>query len=244
MPSQYQRPNIKAMQGYTWGEQPNDDKVTKLNTNENPYPPSPATQSALSNISVESLRTYPQPTADPLRQLIATQYNIDLNQIVVTNGGDEALRLAFTTFVEPNKGIGVAEPSYSLYPVLAAIQDAAVHRISLDEHWQMPLDFADQLNQAQCQVTCVVNPHAPSGTLYSIEQLSEIAQGLNGILLVDEAYVDFVDPTNNYSSIPLINKHKNVLILRSFSKGYGLAGLRLGYLMGCADLIEPIVTKT
>ena len=244
MSSRYQRPNIQAMQGYTWGEQPNNNKVTKLNTNENPYPPSPAAQAALADITIDALRTYPQPTADPLRQLIASQHNIDLNQVVVTNGGDEALRLAFTTFVEPNKSIGVAEPSYSLYPVLAAIQDASIQRVNLDEQWQIPFDFAQQLNQADCQVTCVVNPHAPSGSLYPIEQLSDIAEALDGILLIDEAYVDFVDPKLNYSSVPLINKHDNVLILRSFSKGYGLAGLRLGYLLGCSALIDPIVNKT
>jgi histidinol-phosphate aminotransferase len=232
------------MPGYSWGEQPEDDKTTKLNTNENPYPPSPAVQAALSAIDVSKLRTYPQPTADPLRDAIALRHGVARENIVVTNGGDEALRLAITTFIEPGCNFGMATPSYSLYRVLADIHDATVVEVALNEDWSLPSDFAAQLNAQQVQLTCVVNPHAPSGALASTETLSQVAEALDGVLLVDEAYVDFVDPEMGYDSAQLIDQHDNVLILRTFSKGYSLAGLRLGYLLGAAELIDPIVSKT
>ena len=240
----YQRPNIERMTGYTWGEQPSDMDTIKLNTNENPYPASPAVDATLRNLSAADLRRYPQPTADPLRQAIAEQHGVVREQVVVTNGGDEALRLALTTFVEPGKPIAMAEPSYSLYPVLADIHDAEVLRIDLDDTWRLTPDFADRANHAGTQLTCIVNPHAPSGTLMDVSELSALASDLEGVLLIDEAYVDFVAPSMRYNAIDLVNNHDNVLILRTFSKGYSLAGMRLGYLLGPESLIEPIVTKT
>lgn len=242
--SDFQRPNIARMQGYTSGEQPSDNHTIKLNTNENPYPPSPAVDAALAEITGNDLRRYPQPTADALRDAIASELNLDRAQIVITNGGDEALRLALTTFVEPGKAIAVAEPSYSLYPVLADIHDARVFRVAMDEDWCLPSDFAAQVNASGAQLTCLVNPHAPSGKLLSQDDLDELARQVNGILLIDEAYVDFVDPELGYSAVDLVSKHDNVLILRTFSKGYSLAGMRLGYLLGSQSLIDPIVTKT
>ena len=122
----YERPNIAAMQGYTWGEQPESGEIVKLNTNENPYPPSPMVDQALHQLDAAALRVYPQATADPLRRLLASAHGVDTDNIVVTNGGDEALRLALTPFVEPGRGFGTAQPSYSLYPVLANIQDAVI----------------------------------------------------------------------------------------------------------------------
>ena len=242
--SRYQRPNIAAMQGYTWGEQPEDTRTVKLNTNENPYPPSPAVARALQSLDVAQLRTYPQPTADALRGAIAEHHGLRQQNVVVTNGGDEALRLAITTFVEPRSGFGMATPSYSLYPVLADIHDAPVVEVPLTEAWQLPEDFAAALNQAGVQLTCVVNPHAPSGTLLDADTLSRLADELNGVLLIDEAYVDFLDPDADYNSASLLQDHSNLLILRTFSKGYSLAGLRLGYLLGDDSLIDPIVSKT
>jgi len=242
--NRYQRKNIAAMQGYTWGEQPDDDLTIKLNTNENPYPPSPAVQAALAALDVARLRTYPQPTADPLRDAIAARHGIERNNIIVTNGGDEALRLALTTYVESGQGFGMASPSYSLYPVLADIHGARVVEVALEADWALPDHAAARLNDAGAQLTCVVNPHAPSGALTDTDSLARLARNLDGVLLIDEAYADFIDPDKDYDSVRLLNTHDNVLILRSFSKGYSLAGLRLGYLLGAEELIEPIVTKT
>ena len=242
--SRHERSNIAQMQGYTWGEQPEDTRTIKLNTNENPYPPSPKVQQALAGIDVSQLRTYPQPTADSLRDAIAQRHGLTRDNVVVTHAGDEALRLAITTFVDPGQSFGMANPSYSLYPVLAAIHDAQVVTIDLLADWTLPADFATQLNSAGVQLTCVVNPHAPSGTLYPLARLSELANTLDGVLLIDEAYADFIDPEQNYNSADILSSHDNVLVLRTFSKGYSLAGLRLGYLLGNPDLIEPIIRKT
>ncbi len=242
--NRYQRPNIAAMQGYTSGEQPQHGNTIKLNTNENPYPASPAVQQALEKIDLERLRTYPQPTADALREAIAAHHGLARENVVVTNGGDEALRLAMTTYVEPGKGFGMATPSYSLYSVLANIHDARIVEVSLEEDWHLPDDFAEKLNHAGVQLTCIVNPHAPSGTMTSSERVARLAGEVEGVLLVDEAYADFIEPEVAYDSASLLDTHKNLLILRTFSKGYSLAGLRLGYLLGDPGLIDPIISKT
>ena len=242
--NRYQRPNIAAMHGYTSGEQPQNGNTIKLNTNENPYPASPAVQQALQKIDLERLRTYPQPTADALRDAIAAYHGLARENVVVTNGGDEALRLAMTTYVEPGKGFGMATPSYSLYPVLANVHDARIVEVPLEENWQLPGNFSAKLNHADVQLTCIVNPHAPSGTMTTSERVSQLAEELEGVLLIDEAYANFIDPEVSYQSAALLDTHKNLLILRTFSKGYSLAGLRLGYLLGDSSLIDPIISKT
>ncbi len=242
--SQYQRPNIQRMAGYQWGEQPVDETCIKLNTNENPYPPSPAVAQALSAFASASLRTYPQPTADVLRTQIAKLHGLSREHVVVTHAGDEALRLAITTFVEPGGTFASADPSYSLYPILAQIQDAQICGIELADDWSIPEDFALQARAAGAQLTCVVNPHAPSGHFSKTQRLREIADEISGVLLIDEAYADFVDPAKRYQSETLVSQCNNVLVLRTFSKGYSLAGLRLGYLLGDPELITPVLEKT
>jgi histidinol-phosphate aminotransferase len=240
----YERDNISRMAGYQWGEQPRDTRTIKLNTNENPYPPGPSVQAALHTLDAAILRTYPQPTADPLRDRLAALHGVSRDQLIITHGGDEALRLAMTTFVDPGAAFGMADPSYSLYPVLAQIQDARVIAVPLDPHWQLPTDFADTLNAADVRLACVVNPHAPSGTLLTLDVIDDLARRFRGVLLVDEAYVDFVDPARHHDLVPLTRAHDNLLLLRTFSKGYSLAGLRLGYLIGASGLIAPLLHKT
>lgn len=240
----YERNNIRRMQGYVWGEQPHDADTCKLNTNENPYPPSPAVQTALATFDAGRLRTYPQPTADPLRRALADHHGVGLDNLVVTNGGDEALRMAITTFVEPGAPMGTVEPSYSLYPVLAEVHDAPLAAVQLADDWAPPADLARRLNDAGAQLTCLPNPHAPTGRLLDADSIGRLAAQLRGVLLLDEAYADFIDPELGYDSVKLLQRFDNLLILRSFSKGYSLAGLRLGYLIGQAGLITPLLTKT
>jgi histidinol-phosphate aminotransferase len=240
----YERDIIAKMAGYESGEQPEANSVLKLNTNENPFPPSPAVQKALDEIRVDTLRTYPNPTAERLRKRLASLHEVKPANIVVTHGGDEGLRLALTTFVEAGSAFGMLEPSYSLYSVLAAIQGAKIVSVPLDDAWDIPRDFAHQLNEAGANLACIVNPHAPSGTLIDADRISRLANDFNGVLLVDEAYVDFVDPALRYDITRLSSAFDNLLILRSFSKGYSLSGLRLGYLLGDVTLIEPIIQKT
>ena len=240
----YERNNIRAMEGYSYGEQPTDRGVIKLNTNENPYPPTPQIRSTLKNFDIDLLRRYPDPTADGLRRLVASRFDVTADNVLVTNGGDEGLRLAVTTLVNPDGVLGMVDPSYSLYPVLANIQGCRVESLRLENSWTLPESFSAHMNASGAQLTCLVNPHAPSGVLCPVDALREIAEALKGVLLIDEAYVDFVDPALGYSAIPLVQEFDNVLVLRTLSKGYSLAGLRLGFLVGNHELIEPMATKT
>jgi histidinol-phosphate aminotransferase len=232
------------MAGYVPGEQPTSLKVVKLNTNENPYPPPDAVLQALHGIDAEMLRRYPPPTADEFRRLAAGLHNLGPGNIIAVNGGDELLRLAITTFVDPHQPIGVAEPCYGLYEVLPAVQDCPVVRVQLQADWSLPSDFAQTMNAAGARLVIVTNPHAPSGYLSPARQLAEISRELQGVLLIDEAYVNFVDEELDYDAVRLVKEHENILILRTFSKGYSLAGLRFGYGIGAESIIEPILTKT
>ncbi len=240
----YERPNIARMTGYTPGEQPEAADVVKLNTNENPYPPCEAVMAALRSVQAESLRKYPSPLATGFRQAAAEVHGVEPRNILATNAGDELLRLAITTFVEPGQPIGTAEPSYSLYPVLADIHGSPTVRVPLNDDWSLPSDFARRMNEAGVALTFIVNPHAPSGVLTPVAALRQIAKELGGVLLVDEAYIDFVDPALRHDAVWLVRECPNVLLLRTLSKGYSLAGLRLGYGIGSAGLIEPMLTKT
>ena len=240
----YERANIRRMAGYAYGEQPDDPAVVKLNTNENPYPPSPSVAQALAAFDADALRRYPPAAADALRHVVAQHCGLAADQVVATNGGDEGLRLAITTFVDPGAALGMAEPSYSLYPVLADIQDCVLASVPLSADWSLPEDFAACLNAAAAKLTCLVNPHAPSGRQIDVERISRLAGDLDGVLLVDEAYVDFVAPERGHDLTPLLAEHDNLLLLRTLSKGYSLAGLRVGFLMGDAGLIAPILAKT
>ncbi|MEX2335213.1 MAG: aminotransferase class I/II-fold pyridoxal phosphate-dependent enzyme, partial [Pseudohongiella sp.] len=221
----YERPNIREMAGYTWGEQPAQKQVIKLNTNENPYPATASVAEVLKNLRVDELRRYPQPFANGFRDVAAAAHGVSRDNIMATNGGDELLRLAITTFVDAGQTLGMAEPSYSLYPVLAAVQGCKVSRVNLEKDWSLPRDFAAQLNAADTRLTFVVNPHAPTGQLLPVSRLREIAAEFKGVLVIDEAYVDFIDPLCNYNAVPLVHEFDNVMFLRTMSKGYSLAGL-------------------
>ncbi len=240
----FERPNIAKMQGYTPGEQLTGDSVIKLNTNENPYPPSPAVEAALQAIDTAELRRYPPPSAAEFRAAAASLHGVQPEQIIATNGGDELLRLVLTTFVDAGEIVVTTKPSYSLYPVLIDIQDSKLVEVSLQDNWDMPEDFIEQLNNHQAKLCLLVNPHAPTGKLLSAEFLAQVADGFNGLLLVDEAYADFIDPAQNYNSVHMALERINVLLLRTMSKGYSLAGLRFGYGIGCESLINPMQSKT
>ena len=240
----YERDNIRRMHGYASGEQPDGDDVIKLNTNENPYPPSPAVEAALKSFDARSLRRYPQPTADRFRALAAERHGISIDRIIVTNGGDELLRMAFTTFLNGDDVFGTTDPSYSLYSVLAQIQSCRIKALPLTDDWDLPRDFAQQMNDVGARLVCIVNPHAPTGLLLDADVIGNIANELDGVLLVDEAYVDFVDPSLRHDIVNMVRAFDNVLLLRTLSKGYSLAGLRFGYGIGSPNLIEPMLTKT
>ena len=240
----YERASISRMQGYVPGKQPTTTDTIKLNTNENPYPPAPEVMRALLEVPAETLRRYPEPLSDAFRDVAAKVHGVAREQLIAVNGGDELLRLAVTTFVEPGTPLGVLEPSYSLYPVLAEIHGSPLLRVPAAEDFSVPPDFAARMNDAGVNLAMLVNPHAPSGTLVSRTQIAAIARELRGVLLVDEAYVDFVDPELGHDLLPLLAEHDNLLFLRTLSKGYSLAGLRFGYGIGPATLIAPMLEKT
>ncbi|XAL99431.1 histidinol-phosphate transaminase [Phycisphaeraceae bacterium D3-23] len=238
------RKNIQRLAAYAPGEQPSPSvKVVKLNTNESPYPPSPKALDALRDVSAEALRIYPPPLAQPFRSTAAEIHGISPEQVIATNGGDELLRLLITSYCNPaagnncGGGLGVTTPSYSLYPVLAAIHDTPVCTVERDADFALPSDLAQRWNDAGCALAMLVNPHAPTGICTDVETLREIALKFNGLLMIDEAYVDFAQA----DALPLVRDGiDNVILLRSMSKGYGLAGLRLGYGVGTAPIIAAL----
>ncbi len=229
------RSNIGAMHGYTPGEQPGDVSVIKLNTNENPYPPSPKAIEAIRQVMPEQLRRYPNPDARAFRLAAAKVHGVSSDMIIATNGGDELLSIVVRACVGENDTIAWLEPGYSLYPVLAAMQAARPLPVQYEvqgNEWKLPKGLAG----INARLLLIVNPNAPSGTLTPVEQLSELAAGFGGLLLVDEAYVDFAPQ----SALPLLQRHSNVILLRSMSKGYGLAGLRFGYGIAQPGLIAEL----
>ncbi len=254
----YERDNIARLTAYVPGEQPQVGRWIKLNTNENPYPPAPAVKRAIASVSADQLRRYPPPHADAFCQTAAKLHRVRPDQIIATNGGDELLRLVVTVFARPNLaihpsqrespaeagpgGIAIADPSYSLYPVLADIHESSVSRIPLNDDWSLPDDFADKAAQAGCKLALIVHPHAPSGHVEPMNRLRTLAEQLAKIgcvLLIDEAYVNFAKS----DCLPLVrqgSKLDNVILLRSLSKGYSLAGLRFGYGIGHPDLIASL----
>lgn len=222
--SSYFRPAVDAMQGYIPGEQPKPGtRILKLNTNENPYPPSPNAMAVLRNFDGELLRRYPHPYANAFREAIANVLEVPLDWIIVGNGSDEILNLLIRACAEADsRRVVYPTPTYVLYKTLAAIQPATVLEVPYGQNYQLPLDA---LLEVQGAVTFIASPNSPSGHLVSNDDLRRLAQGLSGVLVVDEAYVDFADDT----ALPLVSEFENVIVTRTLSKGYSLAGLRLGF---------------
>lgn len=229
------RNNILNMASYVPGEQPNDLSVIKLNTNENPYPPSPRALDAVHGVTAEQLRRYPSPDARAFREAAARVHEVSPEMILCTNGGDELLALVFRACVGDGDKVAFLDPSYSLYPVLAAMQ--AAHKIILPyqitgTQWNFPEDIFN----VDARLLLIVNPNAPSGTLADLPTLSRVIAGFSGVVLIDEAYVDFAP----HSALPLVREHANVILLRSMSKGYGLAGMRFGYAIAQPELLAQL----
>ncbi len=241
-PVSHERPGLRDTPGYVPGEQPAGG--VKLNTNENPYPPPPAVAEALARFPIERLRRYPPGDAAPFRAAAARVHGVDPAEVIATNGGDELLRLAVATYADPGEPVAITPPTYSLYKVLIRLHGAQPVEVPLTGEWRLPDRLAESLNRSGARLAFLVNPHAPSGRLYDREEITAVADGFEGVLLVDEAYVDFVDPAHGYDLVPAIRDRPNLLILRTLSKGYSLAGLRFGYGLGPAPLLAPMLTKT
>jgi len=225
--------NVAAMQAYTPGEQPQDRDIIKLNTNENPYPPSPRVAEALAGFDASRLRLYPEPRNIVLRRRLAEIHGCTPEQVFVGNGSDEVLALATRAYVENDGSIGYFEPSYSLYPVLAEIRGVAPQPVELGPEfsWRMPVDVRASLFLLTC-------PNAPTGRQYDRATVADFCRGFDGVVLIDEAYADFAP--DSFMDLSLAPGNANTLVSRTFSKSFSLAGLRLGYVIGPAPLIEAM----
>ena len=232
----YFRPAIDAIAGYTPGEQPKIDNLIKLNTNENPYPPSPAVAEALRGMDFERLRRYPDPTADALRDAIAAHWGVKRENVICGNGSDDLLTMIFRSFTSPELPVAVLDPSYSLYPMLAAMQEAPVIRIPLAQgNFELEVDLAEAAEGAN--LAMLTRPNAPTGNALPRETVEKFCRDFDGVVVIDEAYADFADD----DCTEFASKFDNVLVMRTFSKSYSLAGVRLGYAIGAPGLIDGLM---
>ncbi|SRR5579871_1374562 len=227
------RPAVLKMKGYTPGEQPKNLTTIKLNTNENPYPPSAEVLKAVREQADQRLRLYPEPTADTLRQRLSRVYKWPLEGILVGNGSDEILTLLFQATLEKGSLVQYPDITYSLYPVLAQIRDAKVKEVRLEDDWS--LDFTKFSTQAR--LTLWGYPNAPIGNCFDKSKAAVFIRKAKGLVLIDEAYVDF----SNENCLDLARKNPHVLVLRTMSKSFSLAGVRLGYVFGHPEVIAQLM---
>jgi len=231
MAPKFVRTNVRQMDGYVPGEQPlPGQRVVKLNTNENPFPPSPRVMQAIREVEPEMLRRYPNPTADAFRAAAAPILGITPDMIICGNGSDDILTIATRTFVGPGGTLAYPDPTYSLYPVLARLEEAKSIRVPWGTEWSLP---EDDLVATRADAIYIANPNAPSGTFVSPSQIATLASRFPGPLLVDEAYVDFAED----NCVSLVREFSNLIVSRSLSKAYSLAGLRFGYAVAQPEVI-------
>ena len=233
----YFRAEIDALEGYAPGEQPKFSNLVKLNTNENPWPPSPAVEKMWKEFDWKRLNRYPDPCADKLRDLFASVNGVKRENVIVGNGSDDLLTMIFRAFTSPELSVAIPEPTYSLYPVLAAMQGAKVIKINLDESsdFDLPADFLEQAQEANLLI--FPRPNAPTGNAFDKEAVRKLCCEFDGIVVIDEAYGDFsADNCMEFATL-----FPNVLVMRTMSKSYGLAGLRLGYAVGSKELIDGLM---
>ncbi|WP_416673279.1 histidinol-phosphate transaminase [Egbenema bharatensis] len=228
------RPNIESMAGYVPGEQPKPGTpIIKLNTNENPYPPSPAAMAVLQTLDSEWLRRYPDPYANEFRQAVSEALNVPANWVIVGNGSDDVLNVIVRACGEGDRRVAYPMPTYVLYRTLAEIQPAKTVEIPYGEDFQLPIA---ELVAENAAITFIASPNSPSGHVVPTNDLRQLAAQLSGVLVVDEAYVDFADET----ALPLVQEFENVIVIRTLSKGYSLAGLRLGFGVAQPRLLEGL----
>ena len=225
-------PHIDRMTGYIPGEQPRDSNTIKLNTNENPYPASPLVMTRLRAAVGAGLRRYPDAGASGIRQRLSSMFDIPVEQFVVGNGSDELLNVVVRCFAGPGDVVAYATPSYPYYAKLIDLQAARSVTVEFDDDYQLPAELAD----TDAAVTFVPNPNSPSGTAISSSALATLAQRLSGVLVIDEAYVDFAGT----GALDLVRQHDNVIVMRTLSKSFSLAGMRIGFCVAAPEVIAGI----
>lgn len=230
---------------YIPGEQPQHDNLCKLNTNENPFPPSPKVGKAIAKVleqQADELRLYPAPESNDLRAALAQSYGLDINQVFVGNGSDEVLALVFASFFLKERPLLSPDIGYSFYPVYAQTFGVELVQIPLEEDFSIDPDAYRQ----PCSGIIIANPNAPTGLLLSLADIRKLAsEHSNAVIVIDEAYIDFAqiesgNPEAQVSAVSLINECDNVIVTQTFSKSRSLAGLRVGMAFGNASLIEAL----
>ncbi len=223
-------PHIEALAPYIPGQQPDGEGWVKLNTNENPYPPSPRIAEAI-RAELSRLPLYPNPSSGTLREAIADFHGLENSQVLIGNGSDDVLNLLFRSFCDKGKSAGMLEVGYSLYSVLAGIQNTPLIKVACNR--EMVLD-PKSLSACGASVFFLTSPNAPTGVSYSRQQIADILDHYEGLLVVDEAYAAFAQE----DAVPLLGNYPNLVITRTFSKSYGLAGLRVGYALADPKVIQ------
>lgn len=231
--SRFRRPSLGAGFGYLPGEQPPDGAGwIKLNTNESPFPPSSRVEPAVSTAAT-GLNRYPHPRAEPLRASLAAYHGVEPAQVVVGNGADALINDCIRAFCEPGATMVITDPTYSLLPVAARLHSVETRAVPMADDGNVGGEFARWV----APLRFLVNPNTPTGTWIEPESLETALAGVAGVIAIDEAYCDFAPR----SAIPLLADHPNWLVLRTFSKSHALAGLRVGYAVGHADLLADLV---
>ena len=230
--SRFLSSKFAALEPYTPGEQPKTQVLTKLNTNESPFPPIPEIAEAVKK-EAERLQLYPDPDATELRRMIAKVYNVDQDEVICNNGSDETLYFAFMAYCDSGKPAVFPQLTYGFYPVFAEITGINYREIPLKEDFS--IDSEDYYDAGG--TIFIANPNAPTGVPLSRAQIEDILQhNPDNVLIVDEAYVDFGTET----AIPLVDKYDNLLVVQTFSKSRSMAGMRLGYGIGSREIIADL----
>lgn len=233
MPKSLVRRALQGYKPYVPGEQPPDGEGwVKLNTNEAPLPPSPRVLEAIRAAADESLRLYPSPTAAPARAAIARRFDLDPAQVALGNGGDELIEMCFRAFAGAGETVAYPTPTYPLLEPLCRVHEA-VASTHPTEH---PSELPQSLGADPARLKFIVNPNSPTGALFAREDVEAVVAASSGVVVIDEAYVDFAP----HSCLPLLGRYSNVLLLRTFSKSYALAGMRIGFALGSGELIEAL----
>lgn len=231
----------KSLTPYVPGEQPKHDNLCKLNTNENPFAPSPKVMDAIGAVlanDASTLRLYPEPESDELRSVLADYHGLDASQVFVGNGSDEVLALVFASFFMKDKPLLLPDISYSFYPVYAQTFGVATKSIALDEGFAINVD--DYVGE--CGGIIFANPNAPTGRLMPIAQIRQLAQRhTDAVVVVDEAYIDYADDVSTASAISLIDEFDNIVVVQTFSKSRALAGMRVGVAFANPSLIAALM---
>ena len=231
----YARTEIETMAGYVPGEQPRPGEAIKLNTNENPYRASDSVFEAIRDVCEAGLSRYPNAIGEPFREAAAEVYGVDRDLVLCGNGSDDILTILTRTFVGSGELLRLPRPSYILYKSLAEIQGAHAEEVRFDRQWQLPPQFAQ--SKEGLKLVFLPNPNSPSGTVIAKERILELAEQLPCPLVVDEAYADFAE----FNCIDLVAKCEKIIVTRTLSKAYSLAGLRFGYLFAQPQLVEQMI---